>query len=297
LIVTSAALFTMVAALQPRVWALPSLPQARTAQELAADQLPLATRRMATFGYSKILSDWFWLKAIQYYGTPSNEKQHYAGLASLLEEATDFDPSFDYVYQFAGLVLPYKDSQTGLWYNTGSAIALLRKGAASGLTRWQVPWLLGYALFTFRGDYVEAGDAIERASQLPGAPEYMATLAVRLLAQGSDIETAIFLTQNALAETNDERVKGEIQDRLDSLVLQRDLDLLNKALTARNKVAPVRALSDLMGSPGLSTIPTDPFGGRYELDATASKVTSRHEGRLLRLYVHPGQPALEPYAD
>jgi hypothetical protein len=297
LFLLSAALLAATVVLQPRVWALPATPTATSRAAPSPDPIPARLRRLGAFGYSKILADWVWLKAIQYYGSRENQKYRYNGLAPLLDEVTDLDPTFEYAFQFAGQSVPYHDENTGLWHNTNAAIALLRKGASAAPSRWQIPWLLGFNLYTFQGNYVEAGRAMEHAAHLPGAPPFMNSLAARLLVQGSDVDTAIFITQSALSDASDERTKDDLETRLKSLILQRDLDQLNAALAERSKVAPVTSLSELVGAAGVSSIPPDPFGGHYALDQTSGTVTSTHHDKLLRLYVHPGSPAIEPVAD
>jgi hypothetical protein len=297
LIVLGVALLVAVLALQPRVWALPSAPQASEEPDSATRKIPPEVRRRIAFGYSKVLADWGWLRAIQYYGSKLNQQYRYRGLYALLDETTDLDPGFEYAYQFGGQSIPFHDSGTKVWYNIGATVDLLKKGIAAAPKRWQIPWLLGFTLYTYRGDYANAGRAIEQASKLPGAPAYMASLATRLLAEGSDIDTAIFLTQSALVDARDERVKGEITARLQSLVLQRDLDVLNAAAAERRKTSPVNSLSDLVGSAGVTSIPEDPFGGNYQLDHTSGRVTSLHQDKLVHLFIHPGSPALEQAAD
>jgi hypothetical protein len=286
-----------VIALQKRIWQLPARPVVVSSAASSNARVPAPTRRLAAFGYSKLLADWYWLQAIQYYGTPANEKVFNRGLSELLEESTDLDPGFDYVYQFGGETLPYHDPDKKLWHNTQAAIDLLRKGVQAGSTRWQVPWLLGYTLFTYRGAYVEAGHEIERAAKLPGAPSYLPSLAVRLLAQGSEIDTAIYLTQSALAQAQDDRTKEDTQDRLNSLLLQKDLDILNRALEDRRKSGPVTELADLVGTNGLEVIPDDPFGGQFRLDRERNKVTSAHSDKLMHLFIHPGSPTVEQFDD
>jgi hypothetical protein len=295
LIVASLALLVATVALERRVWTLPDARE--TSASETRSRIPPAMRRLATFGYSKVLADFLWLDAVQYYGSRANAAVQYGGLAARLEDVTDLDPGFEYAYQFAGQSVPYHDDASHLWYNTNAAIKLLEKGNATGPTRWKIPWLLGFNLYTFRGDYVGAGRAMEQASKLPGAPAYLAAFAGRLMAQGADVNTAIFFTQEALLGAQDERSRSNLESRLKSLILQRDLDVLNAAAQERSKTAPVMNLSDLVGIGGVSSVPPDPFGGSYELDARTGKVSSRHESKILHLYVHPDTPAIERSAN
>ncbi|MHB8418926.1 MAG: hypothetical protein ACYDCL_12685 [Myxococcales bacterium] len=245
-----------------------------------------------------MLSDWYWLEAIQYYGTKANEAERFRHLAGYLEDAVALDPDFGYLYQFGGDALPFHDAQTKLWYNTGAAIRLLEEGVQSKSTRWQIPFLLGYLLYTFRGDYQPAGRDIEMASKRPRAPAYLASLGVRLLAQGGSTASAIEITQAALAEARDEKRRDELENRLKALVLQLDLERLNRALAARRQAGlPISGLGDLVGFASLDRLPKEPYGGEFRLSAAADRVVSSDDDKLLRIYVHPGEAALEPAAD
>ncbi len=274
---------------------LPALPEddASTFPALSED-----VARALTIGYRAVASDLYWLEAIQYFGTPSNADRRFRGLSSLIDRSLAFDPDYDYIYQFAEEVLPYHDVTAHLWYNTEDAIRIGRKGMAVESPRWQIPWLLGYNLYTFRGEYAHAGQVMEEAARRPHAPPYLASLAARLLAQGDDVETAILLTRAAVANAHDGRVRDELADRLKSLELQVELSKLNDAFSAaRREGRGVSRLEDLLGIAGLTAIPRDPFGGIFHCDQAHGKITSDHQDHLLRIHVHPGEPAVEPVAD
>jgi tetratricopeptide (TPR) repeat protein len=242
------------------------------------------TQRALAFGYSALLSDWYWLQAIQYYGTPSNAQQRYRRLPDFLEAATDLDPEFAYVYQFAGQSLPFDDGTDHRWHNVGAAIHLLEKGMASSSTRWQIPWLLGYCLYTFEGKYAEAGRVIAVAALRPHAPPYLRSLSLRLLAAGGQLDTAIEMTQRALSGVPEGRERSQMQERLNALLLQKQLTSLNSA-------------SGIRSVPSNGTMPMDPYGDPFYLDHSTGRFESRNEDKLLRLYVHPGEPAMERMAD
>lgn len=255
------------------------------------------TLRGISFGFRAVASDFYWLSAIQYFGTAGNEQVWYRGLIPLLEAVTDLDPNFDYPYQFAGQCVPYHDPG-GLWYNTGAAIDLVHKGVAVGVQRWQVPWVLGYLLYTYRGAYAEAGQSMAQAARLPGAPAYLGSLAARLLAQGDQLETAIEITRSALAEAPDERERSQIEERLEALILQQEIETLNTKLGARRAAGlAARTDEDLVEAAAPGGLPADPFGGKFFIDRDTGRVRSSSEDRLLRIHIHPGAPPIEKVFD
>jgi hypothetical protein len=290
----------LAAALVPLARAAESLPALKRTDDGASieDALPPASQRTLAFGFTALLSDWYWLQAIQYYGTPANRAEHFRGLAELLDLTTNLDPDFDYAYQFGGVSLPYHDETDKLWYNTAAAIRLLQKASSTHVSRWQVPWELGYNLYTFRGDYTEAGKAIAIAAKRANAPPYLESLALRLLAQGGELATALELTRAALSQAKEDREKTELQQRILALLLQQDLTKLNAAVdTLRARGRKPDSIQELFGVDGLTSIPDDPFGGQFEIDQQTGEVRSQHADKLLRLHVHPGEPAVERVAD
>jgi tetratricopeptide (TPR) repeat protein len=286
-----------VVLISPQIRPLPAFASGSGEAEVV-ERLSPEVERAIVFGYEAVAADIWWLDGIQYYGTPANTKDRFRSLSSFLDVTTDFDPAFEYVYQFGGQAIPFHDPETHLWYNIPGALRLLRKGVAAGGQRWQVPWLLGYTLYTYRGEYEEAGQAMAEASRRRGAPSYIQSLADRLLAQADDPETAIELTKSAMSQTQDPKVLAELSDQLRALELQRDLDVLNDAANRLRKtgVTPSR-LEDLLPPAGLAALPPEPYEGHFYWDAAAGKVKSNHDDKLLRLRIYPGHPPVERTAD
>jgi tetratricopeptide (TPR) repeat protein len=267
----------------------------------AVEVMSSRTRQALAFGFRSVLGDWYWLRAIQYYGTRANEDKFYAGLYPLLRHATDLDPHFQYAYVFGGEAIPYHQYNVG-WHNTARAIDLLRKGMANDPQRWEIPWLLSYDLYTYVGDYKEAGHVMEIAADLAARgkredarfapPTYLRSLAARLLSQGGELETAIDFTRQAVGRAQDEKLKAELEDRLNSLQLELDLRRLNAALDlGRKKGMAIQSVSELKSSNEEPLKTTDPFGDAYELDPANGQVVSKNANRLLRLYISPTESA------
>ncbi len=147
-------------------------------------RLPPELVRMASMGYEAVLADWVWLQAIQYYGDRTHVWEYYRQLPGYLETATDLDPDYDFLYQFGGEIVPERAPGSKFWRNTGAAIRLLEKGMTSHSTRWQIPFLLAYNLFTYHGDYLPAGKYMQEAALRPKAPTFLNSFAPTLLAQG-----------------------------------------------------------------------------------------------------------------
>jgi len=278
---------------------LPGLQKPEKVEGSGVQSLSPEAQRSLAFGYRRVMADYYWLQAIQYYGTQANEAQFYRGLYPILDRATNMDPQFDFAYQFGGECIPYHEGKVG-WHNTANVVKLLRKGMASDPERWEVPFLLAYNLYTYAGDYKQAGQYMELAADLAERgqrkderfppPTYMRSLGARLLAHGGDLDTAIELTRGAVERAHDEKLKLELEDRWRALELERDLQRLNEALEAsRAQGREVRSITDLIASSGVPATPVDPFGDPYELDRTSGQVVSKNQSHFLRLYIHANQ--------
>jgi hypothetical protein len=258
--------------------------------------MPPEVMRLASGGFEAVWSDWKWLEAIQCYGTRSNELHYYRELPVLLEASIDLDPEFDYVYQFAGLVGPERVPGDPRYHNVLATERILRKGMESHSTRWQIPFLLGYSLYRYQGDFRAAGYLLKEAAQRRHAPKYLASFVATLLGQSGDIDTAISFTEIALGQAFDKWTINELQERLQALNLQKELDQLNAAARARAADGkPVTQLADLVGYADVSGIPEDPFGGAYRVEG--GRVVSSHADKLVHTFVHPGEPPTQPWVD
>ncbi len=256
--------------------------------------LPSAPREVTqalALGFRNVLADYYWLSAIQYYGTPKNQKEHCSGLFPLVDRLTDLDPRFEYAYQFGGEAIPFHEPESKVWRNTRNSIRLLRKAIPDHPTRWEVPWLLGFNLYTFWGEYLEAGHAMllaatladtfqQRADAMFAPPTYLRSLADRLLAQGNDVETAIDTTRLALASAMDPDVNKELQDRLSALLLQKQLaDLNDAAQRLRQEGQAFSTADELLRLSGARIPPLDPYGDAV-LIGPDGRVHSKNESKL-----------------
>ena len=303
---TVAALLSLgfLVAIGPRLNAKLQPSSAATAPSV---KLPAPVLRALTFGFQNVLADYEWLNAIQYYGMKENAEERFCRLYDIVDTVTDLDPRFEYASQFGAESIPYHDPN-GEWYHTRQAIAFGKKAFDHSPTRWEIPWAVGFDLFDYWGEYQEAGKAMMLAADLGEslgrsardrgtAPTYLRSLAVRLLAQGGDVDTAILSPQTSLAAAIAPERRAELQEHLDSLLLQQQLDQLNAAAKVlRDSAVREPTLEQLSAQANLGGLTVDPYGERYFLD-TLGKVHSTNESKLLKLHFHPGLPPIEHAVD
>src|ERR1035441_7755664 len=114
-------------------------------------------RRMS-LGYTGLLADIYWTRAVQYFG-----QQHHNGsgdfrlLGLLLEVTTELDPRLFPAYEFgANFLAPKPPNGAGL---PGSALALMKYGIEHNPDQWRLYYNLGFLYYTELKDYANAADA------------------------------------------------------------------------------------------------------------------------------------------
>src|SRR4030088_3066368 len=103
-------------------------------------------RRMS-LGYTGLLADIYWTRAVQYFG-----EQHHSGsgdfrlLAPLLEVTTELDPKMLPAYQFgANFLAPKPPNGAGL---PGAALLLMKYGIEDKPVRWRLYYNLGFLYYS-----------------------------------------------------------------------------------------------------------------------------------------------------
>ncbi len=126
-------------------------------------------------GFSPVLADLYWVRAVQYYGgirLSTDGKKRYDLLYPLLDITTSLDPGFTIAYRFGSIFLA--EAYPGGAGRPDQAILLLEKGYRASPTRWQYLQDIGFVYYWSLGDYRKAGEWFTRASQSPGRPVVVA---------------------------------------------------------------------------------------------------------------------------
>jgi tetratricopeptide (TPR) repeat protein len=153
---------------------------------------------------------------------------------------------------------------------------------------WRLPFYLGFNYYFEFHDDQKAANYIASASRLPGAPAYLAPFAARLYVAARDPQNAVEFLAKAYAQTTDENVKRVLEQRLKEVVVERDLQHLEEAISQYQtlyKRAP-QQLEDLVGPGLLRELPHEPFGGRYVYDPRTQSVRSSAMKERLKVYGH-----------
>jgi len=145
----------------------------------------------------------------------------------------------------------------------------LKKGLAAQPQKWQYLQDLGFVYYWHLRDYRSAADAFQRASEMPGAPNWLRPLAAVTLAEGGHRSASRAMWQQ-LAQAEEGWLRDSAKLRLSQLDAMDIMDAWRRA-----RASGMRPL-----------VPVDPSGTPFDVDpATGDLVVARASG----LFPMPGQ--------
>jgi hypothetical protein len=219
--------------------------------------------RLLSLGFTSVVADYYWVKALQYFTDPSQSVNDFKNLADFLDLVVGLDPDYQYAYKFAGISVPYDAGRLN-WKNTLRATSFLERGVQRFPGDWQLHFLLGYNLLNFHDRPTEAAEHFGIAARLPGAPTYLHAFAARVFSAGGALERAIAFTQETIRTSHDPEIVQMMTKRLNDLLTERELQRIERAARefhAREGRMP-KDLRELLAE---SRIPPPPRG--FWLDA------------------------------
>jgi hypothetical protein len=264
--------------------------------------------RRLTVAYNALAADLYWIRAIQYYGDgkrrlASNARvpepppmiatatsDTYSLLYPLLDLTTSLDPRFNIAYRFGAVFLaeayPSGPGRPDL------AVKLLEKGLAERPDKWEYMEDIGFVHYWYDHDYRAAAEWFRKASQVPGAPWWMQSLAATTAAQGGDRQSSRVMWQAILQSSEVDWQRQDAERRLLQLQALDLIDTLQRVVDdyARRAGAPPTDWAPIIGGQSWPGTPLDPTGTPYGL--TGGRVTLAQSSRLWPLPEEPqrGRP-------
>jgi len=241
--------------------------------QLDIPPFPAEVARPLSFGFRSLVADLMFLEAIQLHGAKKPPRTADEGarddraLDRLLTYATDLDPKFAGAYRFAGNSMP-RHTTDGKVTNVLKAEAILNKGVRERPDDWRIPFTLGFLQSFYLGRFQEAARNLGLAARTPGSPAYLGLLATRAAAEGGDLDFGEQLARVMADQAGEESTRQEWQKRIADLRMERDVRAIDDAVAryrAQEGHAP-SSLPALVRAGYLRSLPTEPHGGRYDLD-------------------------------
>lgn len=231
-----------------------------------------ALKRLS-LGYSGILADIYWTRAVQYYGGKIRERDEntrYDLLSPLLDITTDLDPHLIVAYE-AGSVFLSQPRPVGAG-EPDKAVALVEKGIRANPDYWRLYFTLGFIHYLDRHDYKAAQQAFEKGSENPRALYWMKVLAATMAQRADDPNTAIYLWSRIYESVEDKMVRENALQHIAAAHVDLDIAELDRriALFQQSGGHLPQGWQDLVRGGLLQGVPLDPTNRPYKLMANGT---------------------------
>ena len=263
-----------------------------------------AARRLAG-AYASVAADLYWIRAIQHYGATKLRltaaqrlapepppliaalPDEYRLLYPLLDLTTALDPRFNIAYRFGAVFLaePYPGGPG----RPDLAVALLEKGLRERPDKWEYMEDIGFVHYWYDHDYRAAAQWFQQASEVPGAPWWLRSLAATTLAQGGDRRSSRLMWEAIRQSAEIDWLRTDAERRLAQLRALDDIDALQRAVDdyVRRAGQPPPGWSALIEQRVIRGVPADPSRTPYALSAEGRVGLSRSSP----LWPLPAEPA------
>jgi hypothetical protein len=175
-----------------------------------------------------------------------------------LDTITDLDPYYWDAYLFSQVFLTWNEK------NYRAANDLLAKARIYLPDDYRIPYYMGLNYYNFAHDPANGAKYLMEASKLPGSPYYMATLAARLSAYGSEHQRGIIFLNEMLKQTKDPDIAEQYKLRIQALKHMFVLEQAAEAFNNKYDRLP-SSLSELVVDGFIDEVPNDPYGGEFYL--------------------------------
>lgn len=259
--------------------------------------------RRLSLGYTGLLADIYWTRAVQYFG-----EQHHSGsgdfrlLSPLLEVTTELDPKLLPAYQFgANFLAPKPPNGAGL---PGSALQLMQYGIAHNPDQWRLYYNLGFLYYTEFKDYPRAANAFTLGAKLPVTNEFMPILAARMAQHAGEFDTARMLWFTTYQSTKEAGIRENAVEHLLALQVDEDVMRLQQVVEKYHQQSGrlPASMSDLERAGFIHGTPADPKGNPYKL-MPDGRIEVQHPASLFFITrglppgVEPPQPPRIPESE
>lgn len=180
-----------------------------------------------SLGFDVLIADILWVGLLQAAEHTRLEKKGVSWEYATLKGILELDPKFLTAYPFgSSFVMVFRQDFEG-------AEDLLRQWTLAVPNDWKSHYQLGFFLFHDRGDYPAAAQSMLRALELPGAPQFLSALGVRLLSHSGSYFSSLQTALSLYAKVTHEEPRERLRQRIRSLNYQ----LQKSAFTAHHKSA------------------------------------------------------------
>lgn len=221
-----------------------------------------------TLGFDQAFSQVLWFQTVQYFARQLQSERNYRWLFHMCDLVTTLNPRALHVYEFAGIMLAWEAKDPEL------ALAMLGKGIDANPEYWRLYYYRGMLRLHFLEDHEGAKDDLLLGAKLPEAPPFMAKLAALQLSNATSAELAVNFLEDMLRATPEGPARKGLERALLEAHHRRDAKRLEELVARVEQERGIRisSLEELIPLGVLRAVPSDPWGGRFELNPNTRKV-------------------------
>ncbi len=263
-----------------------------TLEEVLYIPSPAVLKRMS-LGYSGLLADIYWTRAVQYFGGHHHAKsQEYKLLEPLLDITTTLDPHLIVAYQFGSVFLAQKPPEgAGM---PDKAVQLVQRGIRENPDEWRLYYELGFLEYMELQDPRAAAQAFENGSKVPHAHPFLKILAAAMAQHAGEEELARMLWTATYETSSDPMIRANAVKHLTALRVDHEvqqLETMVQQFRERTGRTPASFL-EMISAGYLRRLPVDPAGHPYRLRPDGRvEVQSPEDRPFIRRGLPPGKEA------
>ncbi len=232
--------------------------------------------KKVSLGYDELLSDIYWMRALQYFGGRKLHEQDPELLYHYFDIITDLDPNFVNAYRYGGTFLaeppPY-----GLG-DFSKGFEMFEKGRKNNPNNFRLPLEQAFLYYFYLKDYEKAAELFKEASEKPGLSPMrkasMEGMAASAHSQGGNNELSREIWEIIYKTSPSEGRRKFARTNLDILDTIEMEEKLTEALDVyMNKNGELPAdLKELQTAGVIKYIPEAPVGGEFIVVPKINKV-------------------------
>ncbi|HLA39545.1 MAG TPA: hypothetical protein VJ417_06095 [Candidatus Glassbacteria bacterium] len=219
-----------------------------------------------SLGHDGLLANIYWTRVVQYYGGRIRDhKTDFSLLAPLLDITVKLDPQLLIAYSFGAAFLSARPPRGP--GQPEKAVELLQYAIENNPDYWRLWHELGFLYYWDLQDYEKASAAYLEGSKNPNARPWMKVMAAVIAQKGNNRETSRFLWTEIYHSAQDELIRRNALQHLESLRALDDIEELElRAAQFRERTGRwPQSLREMFAAGLLQGIPADPTGLPYQL--------------------------------
>jgi hypothetical protein len=163
-------------------------------------------------GFSSTFANYLWIKTMLYFGSHYETDKDYTWLVTMVDMVTKLNPYFYPAYEFAGVMLPAHSD------DPEAARIILNRGITYlGISKYSLPFYLGWIYYDKYNSPGEAAQYLELAARSQNAPPFYSALAATLYTKAGKKDLALEFLYSAYYSSENPAVRKTLKYKIEEL--------------------------------------------------------------------------------